>query len=49
MMTTVFLVLIGLYLLFRGARESAFWGGSTVIEGVLLFLAGLFLLIGQIL
>jgi uncharacterized membrane protein len=48
-MMTVFYVLLGLYFLFRGARESAFWGGSKVIEGVLMFLAGLFLLIAQIL
>lgn len=48
-MMVVFFVLLGLYFMFRGARESGFWGGSPVIEGVLMFLAGLFLLIAQLL
>jgi hypothetical protein len=48
-MMVVFYVLLAFYLLFRGARESGFWGGSQIIEGVLMFLAGLFLLIAQLL
>jgi hypothetical protein len=47
-MMTVFFVLLALYFMIRGARESGFWGGNKVIEGALMFLAGLFLLFAQL-
>lgn len=47
-MMTVFYVLIGFYLLCYGARVAGIWGSNAVLEGVLLMLAGLFLLIAQI-
>ncbi len=42
-MTLLTWVLLGIYLMCRGAREAGFWSSDATLEGVLLFLAGLFL------
>jgi len=47
-MMTVVYVILGLYLMFVGLRMTGIWAGSTVLEGALLFLAGLFLIISQL-
>ena len=47
-MMTLFYVLIALYLMAVGARTAGIWGSNPVLEGVLLMLAGLFLLIAQL-
>jgi hypothetical protein len=48
MMVLVY-ILLGLYLVFRGAREAGWsWANSRVVEGVLLFLTGLILLLAQL-
>lgn len=47
-MMTAFYVSIAIFLLCVGSRMAGIWASNNVLEGVLLMLAGLFLLLAQI-
>jgi hypothetical protein len=49
MLMLLFFLVLGIYFLVRGGGEAGFWSGNATLNGVLMALAGLVLILAQLL
>lgn len=48
MFMVLFYLLLGGYLLYRGGGDAGFWASNNTAQGLLMLLAGLFLILAQV-